>query len=251
MIKVTGIVADTGASVEAEVEVIHSSTSFIHTLAARSLISDREDGQQMFSPSVTSSANILKAHLEADIIRLGTTYGLTSKHTSFVAVDQAHVTPINRDGIVSIPLAPAKAIEVDPRLMAQYEQELQNASANALPDEEEEDLYLASDTKPEDTPITAIARLQQFDGHFLLSAELLQTMSLGMTLQQVRQILADTQVREDVLATCLAYIWIEKKGKDEGQEMLKKSLEWLGRILTGDVLEELGQWAYQTFFVTK
>ncbi|KAJ3883118.1 hypothetical protein F5051DRAFT_318445, partial [Lentinula edodes] len=48
---------------------------FLHILAAKALITDRQEGKHA------------RSYIKKDIIRLGTTYGLTSEHTSFIAVD--------------------------------------------------------------------------------------------------------------------------------------------------------------------
>ncbi|KAE9389397.1 hypothetical protein BT96DRAFT_980726 [Gymnopus androsaceus JB14] len=68
--------------------------TFLHTLAARALIRDREQGKHAFPPSVSAlfegdntKAKLEAVSLEKDIVRLGAAYGLASKHTSFVAVD--------------------------------------------------------------------------------------------------------------------------------------------------------------------
>ncbi|KAE9388746.1 hypothetical protein BT96DRAFT_980927 [Gymnopus androsaceus JB14] len=112
MIKIKGIVSTTGDSVELVVlvsPVLQSpiglgsdsqpassgfSGTFLHTLAAKALIRDREQGKHAFPPSVSASfkgdnvnAEIKAVYLKKEVIRLGTAYGLASKHTSFVAVD--------------------------------------------------------------------------------------------------------------------------------------------------------------------
>lgn len=105
-IKVRGKVEATGTPVELVVPVtklVHrplsaprdqaSRTPFLHTLAAKSLIMDRQEG--IYPPSIANStvlkfnAEFRRSYLKTDIIRLGTTYGLASQHTSFIAVDHS------------------------------------------------------------------------------------------------------------------------------------------------------------------
>ncbi|KAE9394564.1 hypothetical protein BT96DRAFT_923425 [Gymnopus androsaceus JB14] len=118
-IMVKGRVTNTGGLVELVVPVStvlqdpsplefnSSSNAFLHTLAAKALIKDREEGKHAFPPTVsvsfetttdkgaiattavtsTNKSQLKAAYLEKDIIRLGTKYGLASKYTSFVAVD--------------------------------------------------------------------------------------------------------------------------------------------------------------------
>lgn len=103
-IKVLGKVEATGTPVELVVPVTRlahrplssprdqaSRTPFLHTLAAKSLIMDRQD--KIYPSSIANSnvfkfdAELRRSYLKTDIIRLGTTYGLASQHTSFIAVD--------------------------------------------------------------------------------------------------------------------------------------------------------------------
>lgn len=106
-IKIRGVVTTTGNLVELVVPVspvlqspsgLGSSSAFLHALAAKALIRDREQGKHAFPTSISASfetstisddakAQLKGAYLEKDIVRLGTDYGLASKHTSFVAVD--------------------------------------------------------------------------------------------------------------------------------------------------------------------
>ncbi|KAH8830923.1 von Willebrand factor type A domain-containing protein, partial [Flagelloscypha sp. PMI_526] len=94
---VRGTVVSTGASVELTVPISTvlqargSRLAFLHILSAKALISDREHQIHAFPPSISSSFRdddaLRDAYLKADIVRLGVLYGLTSRHTSFVAVD--------------------------------------------------------------------------------------------------------------------------------------------------------------------
>ncbi|KAK4701221.1 hypothetical protein P7C70_g5015, partial [Phenoliferia sp. Uapishka_3] len=68
---------------------LHGSTS-IHTLAARKLIQDWEDGQHDAELTKTGLDDYaLKETVKAEIVRLGKTYSIASTHTSFVAVDES------------------------------------------------------------------------------------------------------------------------------------------------------------------
>ncbi|KAH8828760.1 hypothetical protein DL96DRAFT_1814096 [Flagelloscypha sp. PMI_526] len=97
-IKVRGTVVTTGTIVELEVPVRELAQSqgsrqdFLHVLAAKALISDRENQIHDFSPAITSSFKdndeLRDAYLKADIVRLGVKYGLSSRYTSFVAIDR-------------------------------------------------------------------------------------------------------------------------------------------------------------------
>ncbi|KAJ7590273.1 von Willebrand factor type A domain-containing protein [Mycena floridula] len=63
-------------------------TTAVHSLAARKIIQDLEDGrynESLRSDVTADLGRVVKAH----IVRLGQTYSISSKHTSFVAVDES------------------------------------------------------------------------------------------------------------------------------------------------------------------
>ncbi|KAH8828756.1 hypothetical protein DL96DRAFT_1814093 [Flagelloscypha sp. PMI_526] len=97
-LKLKGTVTTTGSVVELDVPICklvqpqESRLDFLHVLAAKALISDRENKIHNFSPDIVSSFKdddeLRDAYLKADIVRLGVKHGLSSRHTSFVAVDR-------------------------------------------------------------------------------------------------------------------------------------------------------------------
>ncbi|KDR70953.1 hypothetical protein GALMADRAFT_144419 [Galerina marginata CBS 339.88] len=73
------------------VDLPHSSgKTFLHTLAAKALITDIEDQH-------LTSSGIQAAELKEDITRYGLQYGLTSRFTSFLAVDDNRAVGIAND----------------------------------------------------------------------------------------------------------------------------------------------------------
>ncbi|KAH8829290.1 von Willebrand factor type A domain-containing protein [Flagelloscypha sp. PMI_526] len=97
-IKVRGIVSTSDTVVEVDVPVCKlaqaqgSRFDFLHILAAKALINDRENLIHDMPSSITCSFKdnneLRDAYLKADIVRLGTKYGLSSLHTNFIAVDR-------------------------------------------------------------------------------------------------------------------------------------------------------------------
>ncbi|GAA5929867.1 hypothetical protein JCM10213_002807 [Rhodosporidiobolus nylandii] len=73
----------------------------IHTLAARKLIQELEDGSRDLSASIPDG-DLRARTVKAQVVRLGKTYSLASSHTSFVAVDESEVDKPRR----RIPAAP-------------------------------------------------------------------------------------------------------------------------------------------------
>ncbi|KAK7022200.1 von Willebrand factor type A domain-containing protein [Favolaschia claudopus] len=62
----------------------------IHALAARKIVQDLEDGNHDLRATLSDpdDADLLTRTVKASIVRLGVTYSISSKHTSFVAVDE-------------------------------------------------------------------------------------------------------------------------------------------------------------------
>ncbi|KAJ3766689.1 hypothetical protein FB446DRAFT_757351 [Lentinula raphanica] len=94
--------------------------------------------------------------------------------------------------------------------------------------------------------LTAIARLQQFDGQFHMSQSLLDLLEITYPLQEVRMKLNTVvpDMHENVCATILAWVWMDEKAKgregdveDEiGDEVLglnEKAREWVESQLEG------------------
>ncbi|KAJ3756978.1 von Willebrand factor type A domain-containing protein, partial [Lentinula raphanica] len=103
-VRVKGVLSTTGTPVELVVPISrllrplkpansdeHPSSvfgqPFLHVLAAKSLITEHQDDNE----------ELKEAYLKQEIIRLGTTYGLTSKYTSFIAVDHRINAPSGED----------------------------------------------------------------------------------------------------------------------------------------------------------
>ncbi|KAF7345063.1 hypothetical protein MVEN_01669600 [Mycena venus] len=69
----------------------------IHALAARKIIQDLEDGQHALRVTLSNpdDTDLLARTVKASIVRLGKTYSISSKHTSFVAVDEQTPLPLS------------------------------------------------------------------------------------------------------------------------------------------------------------
>ncbi|KAJ7147292.1 von Willebrand factor type A domain-containing protein, partial [Mycena filopes] len=86
-----------GAEIELPITVVLShlqnapgAPPAIHALAARKIIQDLEDGQHALAQTLANpdDTDLLARTVKASIVRLGKTYAIASKHTSFVAVDE-------------------------------------------------------------------------------------------------------------------------------------------------------------------
>ncbi|KAJ7819523.1 vault protein inter-alpha-trypsin domain-containing protein [Mycena leptocephala] len=78
----------------------------IHTLAARKIVQDLEDGQHALIKTLKNpdDTDLLARTVKASIIRLGKTYSIASSHTSFVAVDDS-TPPSKPEAFPAVPNA--------------------------------------------------------------------------------------------------------------------------------------------------
>ncbi|KAJ6542748.1 von Willebrand factor type A domain-containing protein [Mycena capillaripes] len=78
----------------------------LHALAARKIIQDLEDGQHGLTNTLSNpdDTDLLARTVKASIVRLGKTYSISSKHTSFVAVDE--LTPVPASPVPVEPSSP-------------------------------------------------------------------------------------------------------------------------------------------------
>ncbi|KAL0070448.1 von Willebrand factor A domain-containing protein 5A [Marasmius tenuissimus] len=340
-IKIKGVVTATGAPVELDVPVAQMAKSqqhnhpFLHALAAKALITDRENKIHAFPESVSASFAkndaLRDSYIEKDIVRLGTTYGLTSKHTSFVAIDRRtnklNPTPpvsetrssptggfmarsagaprammMMASALPNAPSSPGRERErermrssaapsatatsgagppVEPlqnffqsllpssrssgpstsgsRLLSSAPGQAHDlvsdssgdarggaisfskkkSRASALPALAQLSARLAPrrDAPPSPTKdaesmsdgarLAAIARLQQFDGGFDFSEDLLRLLQTKVSEADFKQECRENNIEEGVAATVLALVWLEKKGGDESLDLQEKASEWL------------------------
>ncbi|KAJ3876874.1 hypothetical protein F5051DRAFT_354695 [Lentinula edodes] len=176
-IKISGRIPVTGASVALTIPVqrfspfapfpaspggIGTGTAFLHTLAAKALIQDREDWEDSGSgpagkPSVAS--------LKEDITRLGIDYKLTSRYTSLIAVDRRNQDVLGM-GYYSAPGAkkPKKnivAVREGSFIPSFQARSLAHATFSSTPGGIGR---AGADTATE--ALIILARLQNFDGSF-------------------------------------------------------------------------------------
>ncbi|KAJ7467116.1 von Willebrand factor type A domain-containing protein, partial [Mycena latifolia] len=96
-VTIRGSTAD-GAEIELPIPITFShlqnapgAPPAIHALAARKIIQDLEEGKHALVATLANpdDTDLLARTVKASIIRLGTTYSISSSHTSFVAVDES------------------------------------------------------------------------------------------------------------------------------------------------------------------
>ena len=78
--------------------------------------------------------------------------------------------------------------------------------------------------------LTAIARLQRFDGGFALSDKLLRLLQTSIQdVETVKSQFFDLGIDTDVVATMLASVWLGKHAGEETDDMIRKAEEWIGQ----------------------
>ncbi|KIK64028.1 hypothetical protein GYMLUDRAFT_83412 [Collybiopsis luxurians FD-317 M1] len=343
-IKMKGVVATTRTSVELVIPLSQLLSSpfnsmltssshsrpdsfpppFLHTLAAKALITDRQDGKHAFPSDISESfkdnSELQEAYLKKEIVRLGTTYQLASKHTSFIAVDyrdedtEPALIPVSGTSnfggaatavsarrstggkaarkqmarmtngmrgrqramarppgrvLRSAASAPgssgASAAQVESSVDDEEEEETDQVTSGSVAWTAPESWAVQSESTSSDlevnTPpkkkkklasmaaastmldsdrLTAIARMQQFNGGLSLSADLLVLLGIHDTLTEVEEKLAAVGVTQNVAATVLAWSWMEKSGGEEALDLIEKAKEWIkGEVGEGTTVEEI------------
>ncbi|KAH7908865.1 hypothetical protein BJ138DRAFT_1115468 [Hygrophoropsis aurantiaca] len=174
-IKITGFVRAVNVPVEVVVPVqdalypLEMRTAFIHAAAAKALITELED-QDLHPTTPTSGSDLetTQSRNRSNIVRLGTHYGLSSRYTSFISVDDARRLPI---GMANSSQALASSKITAPRrykLVQQQQSHLRFIDTRddglVWVEEEETATPPLADTKAD--TLVALARLQRFDGSF-------------------------------------------------------------------------------------
>lgn len=226
--------------------------TLLATLAARAMIRDLEEGR---SPLHDRRGSLQERggrdRVKAEIVRLGTTYGLVSRETSFVAVE-VRATPLEGDAVlrrvpVALPrdwggiegvtgrfagarLAPAMA-----RASRVFDASVSLGSAASFGSVEESGDEMMASRRQErsvrDRPVDRLVALQRADGSWELTAELAHILGLplGELDYALRGAVGDPQEAQRAWATALALMWLIKHGhwSDEWELLTDKARAWL------------------------
>jgi hypothetical protein len=170
-----------GQKLTLEVPVQHfpstSTPPLLHTLAARRLIEDIEDGK--VKPRAIKGISE-EDTLKAAVVKLSTEYQLTSRFASFVAVDESDDKVISYERVTErpIPEKPTEWTPPPPPPPGGYRNDMR------FTDTREEDRTPIHSVAPtavavspsasaaSDDKVTALARLQSFNGSFALTSAL-------------------------------------------------------------------------------
>ncbi|KAJ3219025.1 hypothetical protein HDU67_003015 [Dinochytrium kinnereticum] len=89
-----------------------SQGTLLHTLAARKLIQDIDDGTSHLATSFKVVGPVPSALAKEEMVRLGKTFGIVSKHTSFLAVEKGGVEVV--DGGEETPTLQSELLSTQP-----------------------------------------------------------------------------------------------------------------------------------------
>ncbi|KAJ3730950.1 hypothetical protein DFJ43DRAFT_461619 [Lentinula guzmanii] len=236
-LKLTGRIPVTGACVELTIPLqrfcpFPTGTAFLHTLAAKALIQDREDIEQGGGGNAKE--------LQAEIIRLGITYKLTSRYTSLLAVDRRSRDVLGIGGQRGA-VSPRARKAVAPIAAARHSLPISFSMINAR--------SFTSSVMDSAEALIMFARLQKFDGGFDTSstAEIEAALALDASegseganaLGVVKSFITDTkygpEIVQQVYATLLAWAYMSTRCKDEAYDMKEKAYIWLRENLDSGV----------------
>ncbi|KAH7928687.1 hypothetical protein BV22DRAFT_1030448 [Leucogyrophana mollusca] len=259
-IKIKGYIPATGNPIELPVTVRNLSDpagrTIINISAAKALITDAEDGTAPGTPD----------ELKADIIRKGIAYGLTSRYTSLIAIDNGQrparpvgvgrtVTatsfvatpdantgsseppetgsaspPATRGLTAEIATMSFAAFSAPPEAVATRSFDISTASFTGWSDGNDED---GDDDLAEEPPdsnqavLYKLARWQQFDGGFASKADFATDLLISLGGDTAQPVLDKFSLSGEVAAVFLAWAWLRLCGGEEAEGMKEKADSWL------------------------
>ncbi|KAJ3838341.1 hypothetical protein F5878DRAFT_537754 [Lentinula raphanica] len=232
-LQLTGRISVTGATVALKIPLERFApfpNPFLHTLAAKALIQDLEDKEDIQSGPGAKE-------LAAQISRLGIAYGLTSRFTSFLAVDRRNQTIISSCNQTSAPSPPRVRDPAD-----------SFAAFSAAPPPFLR-AFAVRNIMDSTEALILFANLQKFNGGFDSgsTADIEAALGLNATEAQgangpfgvVKSFITDTKLDPEIVqqayVTLLAWAFMTRRCKDEAYDMKEKADLWLRDHLSASV----------------
>lgn len=233
----------------------------IHTLAAKKIIQEFQDGRRDVNKD---DQDLYERTVEAEVTRLGKTYSIASKYTSFVAVDESEIekprkevrkfkveAPMRANYTTSGPILMSSAAPV---ARSKAKSGVNRAYSTATPPNSSYSparstaaappSSVPAPTSASDPPaLVDLARCQNFDGSF--STKLATLAGIKIDLNSIVESLSpESQTLSDLavlLATYIGILYLDNKIKDpkEAREgMHQKALQyWISK--TGKYREDM------------
>ncbi len=221
----------------------------IHALAARKIIQDFEDGHYNDILKASHPEADLRRVVRAHIVRLGTTYCIGSSQTSFVAVDEQSFKGKGREGRfldieAEVPSDEPPVPQPAPRRGGRTKQTARRSTGGKAP-RRQMAVVEADATGGDIDVLEALARLQSFDGSFLM--KVLNVVKDGLTDDHAKAAFPGGTA-ECVVATALVLAFISTKLEGDGSEdtaawqgIYQKAHDFLESELGAEVADEVIQ----------
>ncbi|RIB10468.1 von Willebrand factor type A domain-containing protein [Gigaspora rosea] len=222
--------------------------SKIHTLAARKLIQDLEEGTSFIHKHPRNKGkNMSDSLIREQIVKLGVTYNLASKHTSFIAIDERGSELVSEAKILST----QRIVPVVADSSFEQEQSADFSSLINRNDSPPASASLAASVKskpPKIETLYSFLNFQSFDGSFLpsdkfyswfgknnfkdfesIGIENEKILCLALALAYLEIIMFDTFKEECEMCYVKAKKNLKKEVGDEQNvnENLEKAKEWV------------------------
>jgi hypothetical protein len=206
--------------------------TYIHKSAAKAFITDLEDGVPEGTPE----------ELKQDIIYYGTTYGLTSRHTSFLAVDNGQPNPrpvgivnsIFDVGQVASAFArneqppPATTRSAAPTLRrAPMARNFVSFAATDAGVDAQQDGNVGIDPSSKLAVLFQLAGFQRLDGGFGAKSSDVFMLLLPLGGITAQPVLEKYGVDEEVTAALLAWAWLTLCCGEEADGTREKTDSWI------------------------
>lgn len=233
--------------------------NLVGTLAARAMIRDLEDGMSPLHDRRGSlQERVTKDRVKEEIVRLGVTYGLASRETSFVAVEKRETQVQGEMELRRVPIAlthgwggleqtvlrsrgllwasptPQAAFHAAKAItgLSGIKDAIFGASREPSADEEMVLGMPMPSARPTVRPLDRLVALQRADGSWELSKELAKMLgaSLAELESEISGATGDPAEARRAWATALALLWLKVEASNElGEWMLleKKARQWL------------------------
>lgn len=237
----------------------------IHTLAAKKIIQEFQDGRRNLNKD---NRDIYERTLEAEVTRLGKTYSIASKYTSFVAVDESEIgKPRKATTKFKSASIRSKILSSGPMLMSAGAPVAKSRSSGAFGQTYSISSYsspvamsapapaiASSPTSASNSPaLVDLARHQNFDGSFEIKLASLAGIKIDLnsiveSLSPEVQILPDLQ---SLLSTYIGILYLDNKieeSREAREGMHQKALQyWISK--TGKYREEMESQVYRAWIM--
>jgi hypothetical protein len=211
--------------------------TFLHTLAAKALITDLEDKH------LTSPTPVDTAELKQDIIRYGIKYGLTSRFTSFLAVDDNRPVGIANDvfgttSVIPRRLAASERLPVQPEVATFTSFLAVNDNQPVRPEASPFSRSTRDTTEnlrePDDPAILfELSGLQSCNGGFGLNAVKVIGLVQPFCPEYTKQVVSSLE--EEMVAALLAWLWMTLWCGIEAVGMMEKVNAWIRKNARSDL----------------